>query len=93
VLDVRGEFLKGDFSNGETLSLHIPQGMEKWYGSDMIFLLQKTLYGLKQAAYQFWLFLLTIVRRLKFNRSRADPCLYFKWTDDGALVFMVFLGR
>jgi hypothetical protein len=49
-------------------------------------LLHKTLYGLKQAAYRFWMYLLKIVRGLKFNRSKADPCLYFRWTDTNALL-------
>ena len=31
VVDVRGAFLKGDFAEGETLYLHVPRGMEKWY--------------------------------------------------------------
>jgi hypothetical protein len=65
VLDVRGAFLKGDFGDDETLYLHVPQGMKEWYSEDVYLLLNKTLYGLKQAAYRFWLFLLTIVRRLK----------------------------
>jgi Reverse transcriptase (RNA-dependent DNA polymerase) len=53
VIDVRGAFLKGDFGDGETLYMHLPQGMEKWYGSNVYLLLGKTLYGLKQAAYRF----------------------------------------
>jgi hypothetical protein len=79
VLDVRGAFLKGDFADGETLYMHVPQGMEQWYGKDVYLLLHKTLYGLKQAAYRCWMYLLKIVRVLKFNRSKADPCLYFRW--------------
>jgi hypothetical protein len=53
VLDVRGAFLKGDFADGETLYMHVRQGMEQWYGKDVYLLLHKTLYGLKQAAYRF----------------------------------------
>jgi hypothetical protein len=86
VVDVRGAFLKGEFGDGETLYLHVPQGMEKHYGDKVYLKLQKTLYGLKQAAYRFWLFLLTIVRDIGCQRSKADPCLYFKWTEDGSLI-------
>jgi hypothetical protein len=50
VLDVRGAFLKGNFADGEVIYVHVPQGMEKWYGSDAYLLLKRTLYGLKQAA-------------------------------------------
>ena len=86
VLDVRGAFLKGDFTDGETLYMHVPQGMTEWYGSDVYLLLHKTLYGLKQAAYRFWVYLLNIVQKLHFDRSKADPCLYFNWTESGALL-------
>jgi hypothetical protein len=86
ILDVRGAFLKGNFGDGETLYLHVPQGMECHYGPDVCLLLRKTLYGLKQAAYRFWLFLLTIVRRLGCTRSNADPCLYYQWTSAGSLL-------
>jgi hypothetical protein len=86
VLDVRGAFLKGDFGDGETLYLHVPQGMTKWYSGNVVLLLKKTLYGLKQAAYRFWLYLLTIVHHVQFSRSTADPCLYFRWTESGALL-------
>jgi hypothetical protein len=51
----------------------------------VVLLLKKTLYGLKQA-YRFWLFLLTFVRCLNFDRSKADPCLYYKWAKTGALI-------
>ncbi len=64
----------------------MPQGMEKWYEKNVVLLLLKTIYGLKQAAYQFWIFLLTIVHHLECMRSKADPCLYFKWTATGALL-------
>jgi hypothetical protein len=34
--------------------MYIPEGFEKWYPSNVVLLLTKTLYGLKQAAMQFW---------------------------------------
>jgi hypothetical protein len=60
--------------------------MEPHYGKDVCLFLQKTLYGLKQGAHRFWLFLLTIVRGLGCNRSKAHPCLYVKWAATGALL-------
>jgi hypothetical protein len=36
VLDVRGAFLKGDFGDGETLYLHVPQGMTKCYSGNRL---------------------------------------------------------
>jgi hypothetical protein len=86
VLDVRGAFLKGDFADGENLYLKVPQGMEQHYGNNVFLHLCKTLYGLKQSAFRFWMFLLEIVGRLGCARSKADPCLYFRWTESGALL-------
>jgi hypothetical protein len=86
ILDVRGAFLKGTFANGEILYMHIPQGMERHYKPGIVLQLKKTIYGLKQAAYRFWIFLLSIVNDLGCIRSEADPCLYYKWTDTGSLV-------
>jgi hypothetical protein len=83
---LRGAFLEGNFADGETLYLKVPQGMESWYGNGVYLLLRKTFYGLKQSAYRFWIYLLTIVHRLRCERSKADPCLYFKWTESGALL-------
>jgi hypothetical protein len=78
VLDGRGAFLKGDFGDGETLYLHVIRVIEKWYSGNVILLLKKTLYGLKQAAYRFWSYLLTIVHHVQFSTSKADSSLYFR---------------
>jgi hypothetical protein len=86
ILDVRGAFLKGTFANGEKLYMHVPQGMKRHYKPNTVLHLKKTIYGLKQAAYRFWIFLLSIVYDLGCTRSEADPCLYYKWTDKGSLV-------
>jgi hypothetical protein len=61
VLDVCGAFLKGNFGGREELYFHLPRGMEQWYGEDVYLLLHKTLYGLKQCVYRFYIYLLTIV--------------------------------
>jgi hypothetical protein len=49
-------------------------------------LFRKTMYGLKQSAFRFWVYLLNFVHRLQCERSKADPSLYFKWTGSGALL-------
>ena len=41
------------------------------------------LYGLKQAALAFWSELLKALRHMKYERSKADPCLYYKWKESG----------
>jgi hypothetical protein len=78
--DVKGAFLHGTFCNGEEIYLRIPQGFEKYYNaSRQLLRLTKTIYGLKQSAMAFWRELLVCMRDMGYERSKADPCLYFKW--------------
>lgn len=83
--DVKGAFLHGSFSNGEEIFLCIPQDFEKYYNAEtQLLCLSKTIYGLKQSAMAFWKELLKCMRDINYERSRADPCLYYKW-DEGRL--------
>jgi hypothetical protein len=50
LLDVCGAFLLGDFKPQHKMYIKIPKGFEKFYPKDTILLLNKTLYGTKQAA-------------------------------------------
>eukprot|EP00957_Ditylum_brightwellii_P166497 12673591-Ditylum_brightwellii.AAC.1 len=50
LLDVKGAFLNGRFQNGKALYIHDPQGFERFYPSDVLLLLLRTSFGLKQAA-------------------------------------------
>jgi hypothetical protein len=88
VMDVKGAFLTGEFGNGEKLYMHVPQGFETFYPGNVVLLLKKTIYGLKQSAKRFWLRLLEVVRFLEFMRSVADPCLYYKWTGRGLCLWL-----
>jgi Reverse transcriptase (RNA-dependent DNA polymerase) len=53
VIDVKGAFLKGRFTDGEKLYLKIPQGFKKMYSEDEVLHLNQTIYGLKQEAVAF----------------------------------------
>jgi hypothetical protein len=81
--DVKGAFLNGLFSKGEKLYMHVPQGFEKFYPRDIVLLLLKTIYGLKQAAFEYWQALLKAIRAIGLKRSKADPCVYYRWTNQG----------
>jgi hypothetical protein len=50
--------------------LKILKGFEKYYGSDVVLLLQRTLYGTKQAALQFWRELLKSLARCSIKEAR-----------------------
>ena len=81
--DVHGAFLNGKFSNGETIYITIPQGFEKYYSDDEVLLLLKTIYGLVQSAYEYFIVWLKAVKTIGLKQSKADPCVYFRWTDLG----------
>ena len=89
LLDVKGAFLHGHFGPKEKpIHMRIPQGMEQYYPLNWILLLLKTIYGLCQSAFAFWKLLLSVFRAMGFERSKADPCLYFAWTKDGLVLWV-----
>jgi hypothetical protein len=88
LLDVKGAFLCGNFENGEKIYMEVPQGFEGFYPKNYVLLLLKTIYGLKQAALAFWRELLKAFRHMEYGRSKADPCLYFRWTALGLILWL-----
>jgi hypothetical protein len=60
LVDVKGAILIVEFGNGGQSYLDVPQGFEKFYPSNVVLLLQKTIYGLQQSVKRFWLRLLEV---------------------------------
>ena len=89
ILDVCGAFLLGSFKPQHQMYIEIPKGFEKFYDKGMVLLLNKTLYGTKQAALQFWRLLLQAFKAMKYQRSKADACLQFKWMPSGNLMMWI----
>jgi hypothetical protein len=55
-------------------------------GSKRVYLqMQRTIYGSVQAARSFWMELQKAFTAMGYMRSAADPCLYFRWDEDGEL--------
>jgi hypothetical protein len=88
VVDVKGAFLYGEFEDEEKIYIKIPLGFEQFYPSDTVLLLKKTLYGFKQAVMAFNRKLLAATKNIGLTRSKANPCLYYKW-EKGSLVIMI----
>jgi hypothetical protein len=80
LMDVHGAFLKGKFCDGEIIYMKVPQGFEKFYPKNVALLLLRTIYGLVQAALAFWGETVAAFGYMNYVRSKADPCLHFKWT-------------
>jgi hypothetical protein len=91
VVDVKGAFLHGEFTDGEEILMEVPKGFEKHYPSNMVLKLLKTMYGLKQAAMSFWRMLLRCMQDMRMQRSTADPCLYYDWTDLGLVIILSWI--
>ena len=93
IVDVQGAFLHGEFDNGQVVYCKIPEGFESLYDpSKYCWRLKKTAYGLKQAARMFWNKLLEVMKELGFTRSRCDPCVYWKWTTNGLLLWVSWIA-
>jgi hypothetical protein len=76
---------------GTTCYLQVPEGFAKFYPENVVLRLLKTLYGLKQSAYIFWKTLVMAFRHMTFERSKADPCLFFKWTKLGLVLWVTWV--
>jgi hypothetical protein len=90
VLDVQGAFLYGKFEDGEEIYMKVPKGFEHHYDSNVYWLkFLETLYGHIQAALAFWRKLILAFAKCGFKRSKADPCVFFKWSPAGIIVWVV----
>jgi len=92
IVDVKGAFLHGEFEqDDEPIYMGVPQGFESHYEDDVVLLLGRTIYGLKNAARAFWKELLKAFSKMDCERSKADPCMYFQWTAIGLMVWLSWI--
>ena len=89
IVDVKGAFLLGSFKPEHEMYMEVPQGFEKYIPAWAVLLLGKTIYGTKQAALQFWRFLVSGLRSKGYSKSAADACLYYQWTNAGFLTMAI----
>ena len=87
--DVQGAFLKRELNQKtERMAIKVPQGFEKYYDKNVVLLLLMAIYGTKQAAMAFWKVLLKCMKHMGYKRSGTDPCLYYKGSVDGLVVWL-----
>jgi hypothetical protein len=93
ILDVQGAFLHGEFDQGEEIHMELPQGFKKHYDPMYyVLLVLKTIYGLKQSVFQIWKAILLCFSSMGFVRRKADPCLYFKWSHKGLVLWVSWIN-
>jgi hypothetical protein len=80
--------LNGELDEHVECYLEVPEGFEKYYLPNVVLMLLRTLYGMIQAAYAFWTTFLNAMWHMKYNRSKADPCLYYRWTKTGLVLWL-----
>ena len=84
--DVPTAFLNADVA--EKVYMQLPPGYRKGK-ENMVCLLHKSLYGLKQAPRNWYLmFSKFIVNTMGFKATVSDPCMFFKRSKTGRLLFM-----
>jgi Reverse transcriptase (RNA-dependent DNA polymerase) len=77
-LDMETVFLHGELE--EEIYMKKQRGDEEVFGyrSDMCLQLKKSIYGLVQAAHQWWKKFKSEMDKIWFINSQVDPCLFLK---------------
>ena len=95
LVDVNGAFLLGSWESHpitheqRKVFMQVPQGFAQFLPpGEWALLLLKTLYGSVQAAKRFWLFLLSVFLAMGYKYNRVDPCLYYRWTEAGLVLWV-----
>ena len=91
IVDVKGAFLHGRFENNEKIFMKIPDGFQKHYPTHVVLQLIQTLYGLVQAAMQFWREVQAAMRVLTMARNCVNPCLFYKWIEGHLVLVLVWI--
>jgi len=83
--------LCSNFQDEKLIYMKVPEGFERHYQGDMLLLLLRTIYGLKQAARAFWRKLTATLKYMGYLQSPADPCLYISWTMTGLVIWLTWI--
>ncbi|KAG9453140.1 hypothetical protein H6P81_006044 [Aristolochia fimbriata] len=87
-LDVKIAFLHGELE--EQIYMHQPEGFVAEGKEDHVYLLMKSLYGLKQSSRQWYKrFEYSFMVKIGFCRSKFDNCVYFRKLVDGSFIYLL----
>jgi len=86
-VDVRTAFLYGELD--EELFMEQPEGFAVKGQEHKVFRLKRTLYGLKQAALQWWKALDKSMERLGFRRTKSDSGIFVLTSSKGPSVIII----
>ena len=88
IVDVETAFLYGFFK--EEIYMECPQGMSD-ITKDHCFILNKCIYGLVQAAHQYYKKAVEILKSSGFVRGSIHPCLYVKKSMKGIIFVALYI--
>ena len=97
ILDVETAFLYGELN--EDIYMKMPNGLREYFeeqskelSDDEALKLRKSIYGLVQAARQWWTrFTDVLVTEMGFDRSLIDPCLLRRNNIDGEVILCLYV--
>jgi len=97
VLDVETAFLYGELK--EDIFMKVPNGLPEYLSDkqevlpdNCVLHLQKSIYGLVQAARQWWArFTDVLTQDMGFERSLIDPCMLHRQRDNGELILCLYV--
>ena len=89
MVDIKTAFLYGDLE--EEIYMECPQGMSD-IGKDDCIIFNKCIYGLVQAARQYYKKAVKILKNLGFEAGNVDPCLYVKKSAKGVVYIALYVN-
>ena len=93
IVDIETAYLYGELE--EVIYMKLPDGHDTVMGGrtekNDCMKLVKTIYGLFQAARQFFKKLAATLTKIGFTKSIADQCLFFQRSSDGTVVIAVYI--
>ncbi|CAM8947754.1 unnamed protein product [Rhodiola kirilowii] len=86
-LDVKTAFLYGSLD--ETIYMSQPKCFISGNAENTVYLLNKSLYGLKQSPRQWYKRFDEFMLSCDFKRSSYDWCIYYKYWDNGSAIYLL----
>jgi Reverse transcriptase (RNA-dependent DNA polymerase) len=87
IIDIETAFLHGNLD--ESIYMTAPKGSA--IPSHQCVHLDKAIYGLVQAARQFYIKFASVLKQIKFTVSYADPCLFYRNNDNGRVIMVIHI--
>ena len=93
VVDIDNAFLNGDLEH--EIYMKIPEGYDEVISQDVdkedCLIIGKAIYGLVQAARQFWKKIVDKMQEGGFKLSEADPCMLYKEDEKGVCIIIIYI--